>query len=305
MIRYLGGRLVQSAIVVVGVSVIVFAALHLAGDPVALMLPPDASYQDMQRYRRLLGFDEPIPEQYLHYVTKALRGNFGTSIRYNLPAVPLMLEHLPATVSLAVAALTWSTVLGVVIGTSAALHRGGAVDYAARILALAGQAIPVFWLGPMLILYFSVQLGWFPTGGFGLGSHLVLPAVTLGAYYLAIVIRLMRTSVLASLQQDHVRSARAKGLASRRIIVRHVLRNSWLPAISMLGLQAGSVMGGAVVTEVVFAWPGLGRLAAQAISGRDFPLVQAIVLLSAIVFVLVNLTADVLYMIADPRIRYS
>jgi len=305
VIRYLGGRLAQSAIVVVGVSVIVFASLHLAGDPVALMLPPDASYQDMQRYRHLLGFDEPMPEQYLQYAIKALHGNFGTSIRYNLPAVPLMLEHLPATASLAAAALTWSTVAGVVIGIYAALHRGGAVDYAARILALAGQAIPVFWLGPMLILYFSVQRGWFPTGGFGLGAHLVLPAVTLGAYYLAIVIRLMRTSVLASLQQDHVRTARAKGLAPRRIIIRHVLRNSWLPVISMLGLQAGSVMGGAVVTEVVFAWPGLGRLAAQAISGRDFPLVQAIVLFSAIVFVLVNLTADVVYMVADPRIRYS
>jgi peptide/nickel transport system permease protein len=297
--------LIESCVVIVGASVIVFAALHLAGDPVALMLPPDATYQDMQRYRHLLGFDQPLLVQYERYVLQALHGDFGVSIRYNLPAVPLLLEHLPATAALAVTALAWSTVLGLIVGTYAALRRGSPIDYVARALALAGQAIPVFWLGPMLLLYFSVRRGWFPTGGFGMDLHLVLPAITLGAYYLAIVIRLTRASVLSTLQQDHVRSARAKGLPPRRIVVRHVLRNSWLPIISMLGLQAGSVMGGAVVTEVVFAWPGLGRLAAQAIGGRDFPLVQAVVLFSALVFVLVNLVTDVLYMVADPRIRYS
>ena len=305
MTRYLGGRLVQSCVVIVGVSIIVFGALHLTGDPVVLMLPPDASYQDMQRYRHALGFDRPILVQYLAYLSHAVRGDFGMSIRYNTPAVPLLLEHLPATVLLGASALAWSTAFGILIGVYAALHRGGTVDYAARTLAMAGQAIPVFWLGPMLLLYFSVQRGWFPTGGFGADLHLVLPAATLGAYYLAIIIRLTRASVLTALHQDHVRSARAKGLPGSRVIFRHVLRNSWLPIISMLGLQVGSVMGGAVITEVIFAWPGLGRLAAQAISGRDFPLVQAIVLFSALIFVLVNLAADMIYVVADPRIRYQ
>jgi len=302
--RYLGGRLFQSAVVLLGVSLIVFGALHLTGDPVVLMLPPDASYAEIQKYRHALGFDDPLPIQYLRYLSRAARGDFGNSIRYNLPAVPLLLEHLPATLVLGGAALAWSSLLGGLLGILAAARPRSMVDYVARLLALLGQAIPLFWLGPMLILFFAVRLGWFPTGGFGTRGHLVLPALTLGAYYLAVVARLTRASALEVLNRDFVRTARAKGLAPSRVMVRHVLRNSLIPVITVLGLQIGSVLSGAVVTETIFAWPGLGQLAVQAIAGRDFPLVQAAVLFSALLFVAINLCTDLLYAALDPQIRY-
>lgn len=304
MSRYFIGRLLQSLVVFFGVSVIVFGALYLSGDPTVLMLPPDASYVEMQQYRHAMGFDDPLPVQYLRYLSRAVRGDFGVSIRYNLPAIPLLLEHLPATLLLGGTGLAWSTLLGGGLGILAATHPRSPVDYVARFLAFLGQAIPVFWLGPMLILFFAVRLGWFPTGGFGGRTHLVLPAVCLGAYYLAIVARLTRASALDVFNRDFVRTARAKGLPPSRVMIRHVLRNSLIPVVTVLGLQIGSVLSGAVVTETIFAWPGIGRLTVQAIVGRDFPLVQAAVLFSALLFVGINLCTDILYAVLDPQIRY-
>lgn len=303
MIRYISSRLVQSLIVLFGVSIIVFGALHLSGDPAVLMMPPDATYAEIRKFRHAYGFDDPVAMQYLRFLGQALRGNFGTSLIYGQKALPLLLERLPATAMLAGAALAWSILAGVSLGVASA-RRGAVLDYAGRALTILGQAVPVFWLGPMLILLVAVRWQWFPTSGYGGIAHLVLPAVSLGAYYLAIAARLTRSSVLEVKNRDFVRVAAAKGLGQRRILTRHVLRNALIPLVTMLALQVGNVFGGAVVTETIFAWPGVGRLAVEAVAGRDFPLVQAVTLFSAVIFVLINLTTDLLYTTLDPQIRY-
>jgi peptide/nickel transport system permease protein len=305
MTRYLAGRLLQSVVVALGVSVIVFGALHLSGDPTVLMLPPDASRSEIDRYRHAYGFDDPFSVQYLRFLSRAVRGDFGSSLRHGQPAVPLLVERLPATLMLGGTALAWSILVGGWMGVQAAGRRGTGVDVLVRIIALLAQAIPVFWLGPMLILLVSVRFDLLPTSGYGTAAHLILPALTLGAYYLAVVARIVRSSVLEVQDQDFVRTARAKGLDPRRVMNRHVLRNSLIPVVSVMGLQTGSVLGGAVVTETIFAWPGLGRLAVQAIEGKDYPLVQAVVLFSTLLFVLVNLLTDLLYAMLDPQIRYA
>lgn len=303
MSAYLLGRLAQSAIVLLGVSAVVFFCLFLTGDPTPLMLPPDASRQEIERFRASMGFDDPLLVQYGRYLGRAVRGDLGTSLRFQEPVARLLLERLPATALLALVALGWSTVIGVAAGVVGAYWRDTWLDVGVRLLTLAGQAVPGFWLGLLLILAFGLHLQWLPTGGYGTWDRLVLPAVTLGAYYMSAVTRLVRTSLIEVLAQDYIRASRSKGLSEYAVVVKHGLRNALIPALTVQSLHLGALLGGALITEIIFAWPGVGRLAIQAIYNRDFPLVQAIVLFAAVIFVTVNTLVDLLYVVLDPRIR--
>ncbi len=303
--QYLLNRSLQSLIVLFGVSAIVFYSLHLTGDPAALMLPPDASREEIDRFRQAMGFDDPILVQHVRYLAGVLQGDLGTSLRFQRPALELVLERLPATALLAVVAMAWSTALGFVFGVVGAVRRDTAVDLIVRVIALSGQAVPVFWLGLLLIIVFALRLGWLPTSGYGDLEHLVLPAITLGAYYMSAVTRLVRANLIEALAQDYVRTARAKGLSAWRIVIRHGLRNALIPVVTVQGMYFAALLGGALITEIIFAWPGIGRLAVQAIQNRDFPLVQAVVLFAAVVFVVANLLVDIAYAILNPRIRLS
>ncbi len=303
MTGFLLRRLAMSAVVLLGVAGIVFFSLFLTGDPAALMLPPDASRAEIDAFRHGMGFDQPVAVQFLRYLGHVLAGDFGTSLRFGQPVLGLITERLPATALLAFTALGWSTLAGFGLGILAAVYEGGAVDLAVRTVALAGQAVPVFWLGLVLILVVSLDWRVLPTGGYGTASHLVLPAISLGAYYMSAVTRLVRVSLIEALRQDHVRTARAKGLTERRVVLRHALRNALAPVLTVQALQFASLLGGAVITEIIFAWPGIGRLSVQALQNRDFPLVQAVVLLAATVFVGVNTLVDVAYAALNPRVR--
>jgi peptide/nickel transport system permease protein len=241
--------------------------------------------------------------QYLRYLGSALTGDFGTSLRFGGPVADLIVERIPATVLLAVTALAWSTVLGFAFGIIAAVRKGGVVDFLVRLVALSGQAVPVFWLGLLLILGFALHWRLLPSSGYGRAANLVLPAVSLGAYYMSAVTRLVRISLIEALEQDYVRTARSKGLTETRVVLRHAMRNALAPVLTVQALQFASLLGGALITETIFGWPGIGRLAVQAIQNRDFPLVQAIVLLSAAVFVVVNLLVDLAYAALNPRVR--
>lgn len=293
----------MSVVVLFGVAAIVFFSLFLTGDPAALMLPPDASRAEIDAFRHAMGFDQPVLLQFLRYTSHVLTGDLGVSLRFRQPVLGLIADRLPATALLAVAALGWSTLAGFVLGILAAVYEGGAVDFAVRLLALSGQAVPVFWLGLVLILLVSLDWQLLPTGGYGTASHLVLPALSLGAYYMSAVTRLVRVSLIEALRQDYVRTARAKGLGEFQVVLRHALRNALAPVLTVQAMQFASLLGGALITEIIFAWPGVGRLAVQALQNRDFPLVQAVVLLAASVFVLLNLLVDIAYAALNPRVR--
>jgi peptide/nickel transport system permease protein len=303
MTAYLLRRAGQSVVVLLGVSAIVFCSLYLTGDPAALMLPPSATRAEIATFRHAMGFDAPMAVQYLRYLGHALTGDLGTSLRFGGPVTALIAERLPATALLAVAAMAWSTGLGFAFGVVAAMRPGGVLDLLVRLVALAGQAVPAFWLGLLLILAFTLHLRWLPGGGYGRAANLVLPALTLGAYYMSAVTRLVRISLIEALGQDYVRTARAKGLGEWRVVLRHGLRNALVPVLTVQALQFASLLGGALITETIFGWPGIGRLAVQAIQNRDFPLVQAVVLLAAVVFVVVNLLVDLAYAALNPRVR--
>ena len=250
-----------------------------------------------------MGFDDPAIVQFLRYLGHVATGDFGQSLRFGRPVLGLVAERLPATALLAVTAMAWSTLVGMALGIIAAVTAGTPLDLLVRLLALSGQAIPVFWLGLLLVLVVSLHWRLLPTGGYGGVQHLILPAISLGAYYMSAVTRLIRVSLIEALQQDYVRTARAKGLTEHRVVLRHALRNALIPFVTVQAMQFASLLGGALVTEIIFAWPGIGRLAVQAIQNRDFPLVQAIVLLAAGAFVLVNLLVDLAYVWLNPRIR--
>ncbi len=303
MYRFLLGRGLQAGIVLLGVSAIVFFSLFLTGDPAFLMVAPDATGAEIAAFREAMGFDDPLAVQYGRYLWNVVRGDLGTSLRFDAPALTLVLERLPATALLGVTALGWSVLLGTTAGVIAAWRRGSRVDLAVRAVALMGQAVPVFWLGLLLMLVFGLRLGWLPTGGYGGWAHLVLPSVSLGAYYMSSTTRLVRSSLIDVLSEDYIRTARAKGLKERRVVVGHGLRNALIPVVTVQGMYFAALLGGAVITEQIFSWPGIGRLAVQAIYNRDFPLVQAVVLFVAAAFVVVNLLVDVLYVVLDPRIR--
>jgi peptide/nickel transport system permease protein len=303
--RFVVRRLGQAVLVVVGVSLVVFLVIRLTGDPAYLMLPPDASEADRLRFSRELGLDQPLYVQYAVFATRAVQGDLGRSLRYRQPALPLVLERLPATLELATAALLVSLAVAIPAGVLAAVRRDTPYDNLTMLGALFGQSMPVFWLGIMLILLFSVRLELFPTSGRGTPAHLVLPALTLGLYSTARVTRLVRAGMLDVIGQDYVRTAWAKGLPDRRVIFKHALRNTLIPVVTIVGLELGSLLSGAVITETIFAWPGVGRLAVTAIFQRDYPLVQAVVLVTALVFVGSNLLVDMIYGWLDPRIRYT
>lgn len=302
---YVGRRVAQTALILVGITVVVFWVIRLSGDPVLLMLPADASQQDIERLRQSLGFDQPVHVQLWRFMERVATGDFGKSLRFQEPALPLVLDRLPNTVLLALTALSISTLVAIPLGVLSAVRRNSSWDYAAMFVALLGQSMPIFWTGIMLITVFSVALDLFPSSGSGTFRHLVLPAVALGFFSTGRVTRLVRGGMLEVLGQDYVRTARAKGLAERGVVYRHALRNCLLPVITIVGLELGSTLGGAVVTEMVFAWPGVGRLIVSAIFARDYPLVQAAVFVVAAMFVLVNLAVDLLYAVVDPRVRYA
>lgn len=306
MKAYVLRRLWQSALTLAGVSVLVFVILRVVpGDPAKMLLPEGAPQSAVDELNRHLGLHEPLHVQYGLFLKSVFRGDFGQSFQYRAPALQVVTERLAATVQLALTALLITVGVGVSLGIVAAVRRGTRYDYASTILAVLGQSLPNFWLGIMLILLFGVALRWLPTSGFESWRHLILPAVTLAAFPMALVARLTRSSMLEILGRDFIRTGRAKGLAERAVILRHALRNAAVPLLTVLGLQIGTLLGGAVITESVFAWPGMGKLVVDAIFFRDFPVVQTVLILSATIFVVINLLVDLLYTVIDPRIRYS
>jgi peptide/nickel transport system permease protein len=301
---FLLARLAQSVVVILGVLFLVFVILQLTGDPARLMLSPQATLEDIERLRRQMGFDRPLPEQFLRFLGGAVRGDFGRSLRYtDQPALAIVVERFPATVELTLATLLWAIPVALALGLASAVRRASVSESVAMTTALLGQSMPSFWLGLMLILVFSVNLGLLPSSGRGTLGHLVLPALTLGGFFMARLTRLVRSGLLDVLGQDYVRTARAKGLAERIVVARHAFKNAAIPIVTIVGLDVGTLLGGAVITETVFAWPGIGRLAIEAIAVRDFPVVQADVFFIALTFVVINLVVDVLYTWLDPRVR--
>jgi peptide/nickel transport system permease protein len=302
---YLVKRLLQTFIVIFGVSLISFGVTFATGDPAYLLVGPQATQEQIDTLRHELGFDRPWPIQYLDYMSKAVRGDFGVSLRSHDPAFGLIMSRMPLTLELAGAALLLSLTIAIPVGILSATRRNTAFDTFAMLGALLGQSMPAFWLGLMLILIFGVELRWFPISGAGDLQHLILPAITLGAFGAARNARLVRSSVLDTLSNDFVRTAQAKGLSQQTVIVRHVLKNSMLPVITVIGLDLGALLGGAVITETIFAWPGVGRLIVQSIETKDYPLIQTAVILLAVLFVVLNLLVDITYTYLDPRIRLT
>lgn len=305
MLSYVLRRLSQSVLVLFGVATIVFFLVRLSGDPVRIMLPPNANTQQVNALREQLGLDEPLVVQYLGYLWRLARLDFGQSLFFHQPSIEIIAERLPATLQLAGGAIVITLLLAVPAGIFAALRRGRASDSAISSVVLLGQSTPAFWVGILLILVFAVELDLFPTSGYGGPQHLVLPSVCLSLYSMAIVSRLLRSSLIDVLSEDFIRAARAKGLSRTAVIMGHALRNAALPVITVTALELAGLLGGAIVTEKVFAWPGLGRLTVEAIYNRDFPLVQAIILCFAGIFVVVNLVVDLCYGLLDPRVRLS
>jgi peptide/nickel transport system permease protein len=303
VIGYLARRLTWSLAVLLGITLAVFLVVHMSGDPAALYMGPEGTKEDYEILRTALGFHRPLPEQYGRFLLRAVQGDFGRSLRHRQPTLPLVLERFPATITLALAAMALAAALALPLGVLAAVRRGSLVDSAAMVLALAGQCMPTFWLGILLILAFAVHLRWVPVyGGEGVAT-LVLPAATLGAWAMARTARITRSSMLEVLNQEFLRTARAKGVGELAVVLRHALRNGAIPIVTALGLELGNLLGGAVITEAVFAYPGVGRLAVEAVINKDVPLIQAVVFAVAATLLLLNVVIDLAYCALDPRVR--
>jgi peptide/nickel transport system permease protein len=300
---FLAYRLGRMLMALWSVVTVVFIVMRLSGDPVPLLLPPDAPIAEMERLRHEMGLDRPILVQYGVFIRQAVHGDFGRSIHFRTSALAVVLERVPATLQLAFASFLCALIVAIPAGIVSAVKRGSLYDSLVMGVALVGQAAPTFYIGIMLILVFSLWLGVFPTSGRGEWRHVVLPAVTLGAFAMASIARITRSAVLEVLRADFIRTARAKGLPEFWTIAKHTMRNAAIPIITIVGLQLGNLLGGAVVTETIFSWPGIGRLAIQSIYNRDYPIVQSCVFLTAAMFVLLNFLVDVAYGILDPRIR--
>ncbi len=296
-------RLYQAVFVLLGVMTIVFFLLHLSGDPTQLLLPVDATSTERAEFRQAMGFNDPLVVQYFRYLGNVVQGDLGYSYRHAEPVLGLILERIPATFQLTVVSLLLALLVAVPLGVLAAVKRGTAVDSSAMMFALLGQATPVYWLGLLLILLFSVHLGWLPSGGRGGPATLILPAFTLAVFSMARIARITRSGMLDVLSQDYIRTARAKGILERVVIFKYALRNAAIPLVTVVGLEFGVLLGGAVITETVFSWPGVGRFAIDSIFARDYPIVQGIVLMLSSIFVVINLLVDILYTYLDPRIR--
>jgi peptide/nickel transport system permease protein len=304
MKRFLLLRVAQSLLTILLVMFVVFVAARVAGDPVTLLVDFDATQEDIDELKGELGLNDPLPVQFVDFVGDAMRGDFGTSFRTSRPAMDEVIERVPASVQLALLSLVFAIAISIPLGVLAAITRGSSLDVFARFLALVGQAAPNFWVGLMLIFFFSVRLHWLPTGGRGGFDHMILPAITLGTAGAASLARLTRSAMLDVLNSDYVTMARAKGLPRRTVIFKHALRNAMIPVVTILGLRIGTLVSGSVIVETIFAWPGVGRLIIQAINVSDFPVVQAAILLTASAVVFANLLTDIAYMFIDPRIRY-
>jgi peptide/nickel transport system permease protein len=305
VLTFVARRLVLTIPVLLGVATLVFALIHLIpGDPAQSMLGESASTSDIEALRHRLGLDRPLIVQYGGFLGGLMRGNFGTSLRTGEPVSSQIADRMPATFELALAAMLVAIAVAIPLGVAGAVWRGTIADHAAMTLALAGVSIPNFWLGPLLALVFGVELGWLPVSGRGGLEHLILPAVSLGGALAAIVARLTRATVIEELREQYVKAARARGASRARAVLRHAFRNSLIPVVTIVALQFGAVLTGAVITETIFSWPGIGRLLVQSIGFRDYPMVQGCILFIAVTYVAVNLAADLLYGVLDPRIRY-
>jgi peptide/nickel transport system permease protein len=306
VLRFIVRRLFLTIPVLLGVATLVFALLHLVpGDPAQVMLGESAAASDVDELRTRLGLDRPLPAQYLQFISGVVQGDFGTSFRYGTPVFQEIAQRLPNTLQLATAAMSVAILIAIPLGVLGALYRGRAIDQAAMTVSLVGISMPNFWLGPLLAIVFAVGLGWLPVSGIGDWRHLVLPAVTLGAALAAILARMTRASLIEELRELYVLAARARGLSQTRAVLRHALRNSLIPVVTILGLQFGAVLTGTIITETIFSWPGVGRLLIQAINFRDYPLIQGCILFIATTYVMVNLLVDLAYGWLDPRIRYE
>jgi peptide/nickel transport system permease protein len=303
LLAFLAQRLLRALVAVWLVSTVVFVVMRLSGDPAPLLLPPDAPHSEILRVRAELGLDRPVALQYGLFVANVLRGDLGRSIHFREPAVDVVLGYLPATLELGLTAFALAALVALPVGLVSAMKRNSWVDHAVMSGALVGQAAPTFFLGILFILVVSLKAGLLPTSGRGDWRHLVLPALTLGAFAMASIARLTRSAVLEVLRADYIRTARAKGVSEVLVVAKHTLKNAALPIVTITALQFGTLLGGAVVTETVFSWPGMGRLAVQSIYNRDYPVVQCAVFLSALVFIVLNFCVDVLYGLLDPRAR--
>ncbi len=306
MQRFIAMRVLQSLMAILVMSVIVFGLARISGDPLEVMLPIEAQEEDYERLTKYWGLDKPLHEQYVVFVTKALQGDFGQSLKYQgQSAMGLVMERLPATLELAVFALLISAIIAVPIGVLAAVAKGTGWDAAAKVIALLGQSLPAFWLGIVLMWIFAVWLGWLPASGRGGLQHFILPAITLGWFQVAAIMRLVRSSMLEVLDSEFVKLARVKGIPEWKVVWKHCLRNAGIAPLTFFAIIAGILLTGSVVTETVFTWPGVGLLVVDAVRSRDFQVVQAVVIVFAVIFILCNLLVDILYAYLDPRIRYQ
>ncbi len=302
---YVVGRLLQAAVALLGVTGVAFLLVSLSGDPAFILLTPDAGDEQRAAFRRIYGLDQPLPVQYARYVSHVARGDFGTSLAFGRPAILVVLERVPATLTLTATAVVLGLAVGIPAGVVAAVRAGTLLDRMVMAMVLLGQSVPTFWLGLLMIRIFAVNLRWLPVSGYGGVLNLVMPALALGLYLAALLARLTRSEMLEALAQDYVRTARAKGLSERAVTIVHALKNALLPIITLIGLQLGALLGGAVVTETVFAWPGIGTLVLDAILRKDYPVLLAAVEFVAAVFIVINMSLDLFYGYLDPRLRLA
>jgi peptide/nickel transport system permease protein len=305
MRRYIARQLIQLVVVIAGISVLSFSILHVIGDPVLLLLPQNAGQEEFERYRKLLGLDQPLWVQYWRFASRAVQGDFGKSWYGDVPALGLVLQRMPPTLYLTLAGLAVALLISLPLGVLAALKRHSLVDNLCTTVAVGGQAMPIFWLGIMLIIIFAVRLRALPASGYGTWQHFVMPAFTLGAFLAPITMRLVRSGVIEILNMEYIKTARAKGLGEGKVVIKHAFRNACIPVITVLGLQFGQLLGGAIVTETVFAWPGVATLTVESIRNQDFPVVQCAVVMLALIIVFINLLVDLVVGVIDPRIRVS
>ncbi len=305
MRSYVVQQLVQLVVVVIGISILAFVILHVLGDPVLLLLPQNAGKEEFERYRKLLGLDQPLLVQYWKFASQAVQGDFGKSWYADTPAFSLVLERMPATIYLTLAGLVVALLIALPLGILAALKRHSFVDTLCTAIAVAGQAMPLFWFGIMLIIIFAVRLRALPASGYGTWQHFVMPAFCLGAALAPITMRLVRSGVIEVLSMEYITTARAKGVGERTVVIKHAFRNACIPIITILGLQFGQLLGGAIITETVFAWPGVATLTVESIRNQDFPVVQCAVVLLALLIVTANVIVDLVVGFIDPRIRVS
>jgi ABC-type dipeptide/oligopeptide/nickel transport system permease component len=305
MRSYLARQLVQLVVVVVGVSMLAFAILHVIGDPVLLLLPQNAGKEEYERYHKLLGLDRPLYVQYWRFATRAIQGDFGKSWYTDTPAFGLVVQRMPPTIYLTLAGLGVALLIALPLGIVAALKRHSLADTLCTLLAVTGQAMPIFWLGIMLIIVFAVRLRVLPASGYGTWQNFLMPSFTLGAFLAPLTMRLVRSGVIEVMSMEYIKTARAKGVVEWMVVVKHAFRNACIPVITVLGIQFGQLLGGAIVTETVFAWPGVATLTVDSIRNQDFPVVQCAVVLLALVIVAVNFIVDIIVGLIDPRIRVN